>query len=72
MTREYIVGLYFNERASVLVGEIDGDDMRCFLRPNRPKVVVGKGETAEGCETVETYDLAEVLYAGIKALEGVK
>jgi hypothetical protein len=72
MTREYIVGLYFNERASVLVGEIDGDDMRCFLRPVRQKVVVSKGETADGTESVEQYDLAEVLYAGIKALEDCK
>ena len=72
MTREYIVNLYFSDRSQVIQGEIDGDDMRCFLRPHRPRVVVSKGETPDGTESVEQYDLAEVLYAGIKALENCK
>lgn len=70
--KEYVMGLDFDERALVLKGEIDGKEMHCFLRPLRRKVVVDTGQAEDGDDKTDVFDLAEVLYAGIKALENCR
>jgi hypothetical protein len=64
--KEYITNLRFDEHSNFLTGEYEGRSIGCFIRANSPKVVVD--DEPEN----EVFDLAEVLYAGIKALENCK
>jgi hypothetical protein len=64
--KEYVTNLRFDENSNFLTGEYEGRSLGCFVRVSRPRIVVDNGSEDK------VFDLAEVIYAGIKALENCK
>lgn len=64
--KEYITNLRFDESSHFVAGEYEERSLGCFVRTARPRIVVDNGSEDE------VFDLAEVIYAGIKALENCK
>jgi hypothetical protein len=64
--KEYATNLRFDENSFFLTGEYEGRSLGCFIRAPQPRIVVDSGSEDK------VFDLAEVLYEGIKALENCK
>lgn len=71
MREEYIKKLRFDASASFFYGKYDNALIECFVKEGRPRIIVDEYPADEEKEPVY-FDLAEVLYAGLKSLEKCK